>query len=296
MDRMAAMKIFVRVVRAGSFTAVALELNSTQPTISKKISQLETELGVKLLRRTSREQELTEAGQEYFERCQKILDDIDETESLVRSLRVSPQGVLRITAPVDFSNSILAPLLQTFLECYPDIKIDLILDNREIDLIAEGVDVAVRVGDLKDSSLFAKHISKSYYCMVASPTYIKRNGIPKIAKDMAQHNCVQYSLHDNVDFIKDEEGQSVSVSGNFRCNSGNMILESAIIGTGMAILPYWLVYQALKSGELVQVFSKAEPIYFPISTVFIDKKYLPLKVQSFIDFFKVEINKHPAFI
>jgi len=296
MDRIAAMKIFVRVVRMGSFTAVALELNSTQPTISKKISQLEKELGVKLLRRTSREQELTEAGKEYFDRCQKILDDIDETESIVRSQRASPQGVLRITAPVDFSNSILAPIFKGFLAAYPDIKIDLILDNREIDLVAEGIDVAIRVGALKDSSLFAKSVAQSHYSLVASPSYIKQYGMPSNAQDIKEHNCLLYSLHQDWGFIKDAEGASLSISGNIRCNSGNMILNSAVIGSGLAVLPYWLVYQSLETGDLVKVFSDIKPSYFPINMVFIDKKYLPLKVKSFIAFFKTEINKHPAFV
>jgi len=296
MDRIAAMKIFVRVVRKGSFTAVALELNSTQPTISKKINQLEKELGVKLLRRTSRDQELTEAGQEYFERCQKILDDIDETESIVRNQRASPQGVLRITAPVDFSNSILAPLLKKFLATYPDIKIDLILDNREIDLVAEGIDVAIRVGELRDSGLFAKSVAQSHLSVVASPDYIERYGMPKNPQDLAQHNCLLYALHNDWDLIKDDNDSSVTVSGNIRCDSGNMILNSALIGSGLAILPYWLVYQLLETGGLVQVFSDAKPIFIPINTVYIDKKYLPLKVQSFINFFKTEINKHPAFL
>lgn len=296
MDRIAAMKIFVRVVRKGSFTAVALELNSTQPTISKKINQLEKELGVKLLRRTSRDQELTEAGQEYFERCQKILDDIDETESIVRNQRASPQGVLRITAPVDFSNSILAPLFKSFLVAYPDIKVDLILDNREIDLVAEGIDVAIRVGELKDSGLFAKSVAQSHLSVVASPSYIERYGLPKKPQDLAQHNCLLYALHNDWDLLKDDNDSSVAVSGNIRCDSGNMILNSALIGSGLAILPYWLVYQLLETGDLVQVFSDAKPICFPINMVYIDKKYLPLKVQSFISFFKTEINKHPAFV
>lgn len=296
MDRIAAMKIFVRVVRRGSFTAVALELNSTQPTISKKINQLEKELGVKLLRRTSREQELTEAGKEYFDRCQKILDDIDETESIVRNQRASPQGVLRVTAPVDFSNSILAPLLKSFLAIYPEIKIDLILDNREIDLVAEGIDVAIRVGGLKDSALFAKPVAQSHLSIVASPSYIKRYGMPKNSRDLAQHNCLIYALNNDWDLIKDEDGSSLSVAGNIRSNSGNMILSSALIGSGLAVLPYWLAYQALETGDLVPVLVDVKPVYFPINMVFIDKKYLPLKVQSFINFFKAEINKHPAFV
>ncbi len=289
------MKIFVRVVRMGSFTAVALELNSTQPTISKKISQLEKELGVKLLRRTSREQELTEAGQEYFERCQKILDDIDETESIVRSQRASPQGVLRITAPIDFSNSILAPILQKFLTTYPDIKIDLILENREVDLIAEGVDVAIRVGALKDSALFAKQVTISSFKIIASPDYLKQFGLPLSVDDLMQHNCFVYSLHHDWGGLKDKNGHTISISGNMRCNSGNMILESVIVGAGLAILPNWLVYKELESGVLQEILSDIKPISFPINTVYIDKKYLPLKVQSFINFFKKEMNNHPAF-
>lgn len=295
MDKIGAMKVFVRVVSSGSFSAVARELNTTQPTISKKISQLEHNLGVKLLRRSSRKQELTEAGAVYFLRCQKILDDIDETETLVRHQTVTPQGVLRITAPVDFSNLILVPLFKQFLTTYPDIKIDLILDNREIDLVAEGVDVAIRVGELSDSALFAKHAANCHYCIVASPCYLKQYGIPQNIKELEQHNCISYSLHQDWDFLQKGIEMSFSTSGNLRCNSGSMILESALMGIGLAVLPYWLVYKHLEDGSLKHVMTDLSAVSFPINMVFLDKKYLPLKVQSFIQFFKHAITQHPAF-
>ncbi|VAW62618.1 Transcriptional regulator, LysR family [hydrothermal vent metagenome] len=295
MDRLGAMRIFVRIVKAGNFSAVARELNTTQPTISKKITRLENELGVKLLRRSSREQELTEAGQVYFQRCQRILDEIDETESIVRHQTIAPQGTLRITAPVDFSHSILAPLLKDFLQLYTDIHVDLILDNREIDLVAEGVDVAIRVGELKDSSLFAKPVAESFFCMVASPEYLKQYGTPSRPEDLIKHNCITYSLLRVWDIVKNEKPGTVSVTGNMRCNNGDMILESALIGAGLAILPYWLVYEKLKAGSLKQIMQEAMPDAVPVSTVYLDKKYLPLKVQSFIDFFTTWAKVHPAF-
>ncbi len=295
MDRLGAMRIFVRVVKAGNFSAVARELNTTQPTISKKITRLENDLGVKLLRRSSREQELTEAGQIYFQRCQGILDEIDETESIVRHQTIAPQGTLRITTPVDFSHSILAPLLKDFLQRYPAIHVDLILDNREIDLVAEGVDVAIRVGDLKDSSLFAKPIAESFFCMVASPEYLEKHGTPIRPEDLINHNCIMYSLRCVWDIVKNEESVTIPVSGNIRCNNGDMILESALIGAGLAILPYWLVYEKLKTGSLKQIMQETMPDPVPVSAVYLDKKYLPLKVQSFIDFFNTWTKAHPAF-
>ncbi len=295
MDRIGAMRVFVRVVKAGSFSAVARELNTTQPTISKKITLLEKELGVKLLRRSSREQELTEAGQVYFQRCQRILDDIDETESIIRHQTVAPQGTLRITAPVDFSHSILAPLLKDFLQLYPDIHVDLILDNREIDLVSEGVDVAIRVGELKDSSLFAKPVAESFFCMLASPEYLQQYGTPVEPEDLTQHNCIMYSLLRIWNLVKTDRTISIPVSGNMRCNNGDMILESALIGTGIAMLPYWLVYKELNAGTLKQIMHDTMPDPVPINAVYLDKKYLPLKVQSFIDFFSRKMESHPAF-
>jgi len=295
MDRLGAMRIFVRVVKAGNFSAVARELSTTQPTISKKITHLEKELGVKLLRRSSREQELTEAGRAYFQRCQRILDEIDEAESIVRQQTVAPQGTLRITTPVDFSHSILAPLLRDFLQLYPDIYVDLILDNREIDLVAEGVDVAIRVGELKDSALFAKPVAESYFCMVASPAYLEQHGTPASPEDLKHHNCISYSLRRVWEIVKNEESISLPVSSNMRCNNGDMILESVLIGSGLAILPYWLVYKKLNAGTLKQIMPQATPGFVPISAVYLDKKYLPLKVQSFIDFFSQWSKAHPAF-
>lgn len=295
MDRIEAMSIFVRVVKAGSFSAVARELNTTQPTISKKITHLEKYLGVKLLRRSSREQELTEAGEVYFLRCQSILDEVDETESIIRHQIIAPRGTLRITAPVDFAHSILAPLLKIFLQCYPDIHVDLVLDNREVDLVVEGVDVAIRIGELKDSTLFAKFVANSYFCMVASPDYLQEHSVPIKPEDLTQHNCISYSLRQVWNLAINGQAVTVPVMGNMRCNNGDMILESVLIGSGLGVLPYWLVYKYLQAGSLVQIMGDLMPVADPISMVYLDKKYLPLKVQCFIDFFKPKIEKHPAF-
>jgi len=295
MDRIEAMRIFVRVVKAGSFSAVAHELNTTQPTISKKITHLEKYLGVKLLRRSSREQELTDVGKVYFLRCQGILDEVDETESVIRHQIIAPQGTLRITAPVDFAHSILPPLLKDFLHCYPDIHVDLVLDNREVDLVVEGVDVAIRIGELKDSTLFAKPVANSFFCMVASPEYLKKYGRPSKPEDLTQHNCISYSLHQVWNLLINGQSVTIPVKGNIRCNSGDMILESVLIGSGLGVLPYWLVYRYLQDGSLVQIMDDLMPVAVPINMVYLDKKYLPLKVQCFIDFFKPKIEEHPAF-
>ena len=193
MDRLTAMNMFIRVVETGSFSNVAKEMNSTQPTISKNIAELESWLGAKLLNRSTRSLRLTETGTNYYERCVAILQDVEEAEQVVGQLQTQPKGLVRVSTVVAFGRLHIVPRLPGFFDKFPDIKVDIRLNDRVIELVEEGVDVAFRMGTLADSTLIAKKLCFSPMVTVASPGYLKNHGIPQHPRDLRDHNYVSYS-------------------------------------------------------------------------------------------------------
>ncbi len=193
MDRLSAMNMFIRVVETGSFSAVAKELSSTQPTVSKNIAELESWLGAKLLNRSTRSLRLTETGADYYERCVAILQDVEDAEQNVGLLQTQPKGLVRVTAAVAFGRLHIVPRLESFFARYPDIKIDITLNDRVVDLIEEGVDIAFRMGNLRDSILIARKLCTSPTAAAASPEYLKKYGVPRHPRDLKEHNYVVYT-------------------------------------------------------------------------------------------------------
>lgn len=287
MDQLGAMRSFVRVIQLGSFSAAAREQNSTQATVSKKVAALENKLGVKLINRSSREQSLTQAGSDYFNHCMTIISEMDEVEAELRSQIASPKGLLRITAPAPFARLVLAPLLPEFLQRHPDIQIDMPLAERHLDLIAEGIDVAIRARKLEDSSLIAKPLFDNPLVLVASPTYLSRSGEPKTPSELKQHDCIVYSLNkslNNWHFSKGDMEETVAVSGSFRSNNGETNLALVLAGQGITQSPIWMVDEHLRNGQLIQVLSDYKTDYIPIHVIYPQARYLPLKVRCFIDY------------
>jgi len=287
MDQLGAMRTFVRVIQLGSFSAAARELNSTQATVSKKVAALETKLGVKLINRSSRDQSLTQAGIDYFDHCVTVLSEMDEVEAELRSHVASPKGLLRITAPIPFARLVLAPLLPEFLQRYPDIQIDMPLEERHLDLIAEGIDIAIRARKLEDSSLIAKPLFDNPLVLVASPNYVERFGEPKVPADLKQHDCIVYTLNktlNNWHFSKGEAEETVAVSGSFRSSNGETNLALVLAGQGITQVPVWMVDEYIQSGKLVQLLSDYKTDYMPINIIYPQSRYLPLKVRCFINF------------
>ncbi|MGD8110581.1 LysR family transcriptional regulator [Vibrio sp. TRT 17S01] len=289
MDQIAAMRAFVRVVQTKSFSAVAREQQTTQATISKKVAALEDKLGVKLLTRSSRESSLTQIGESYYEKCLFILSELDEAEANARMELSTPKGILRITAPVPLGYFLLTPIIKEFTEQYPDIKVEVNYVDKHIDLVSEGIDLAIRASRLEDSSLIAQKLFDNPMLMVASPQYLERQGIPKTPKQLTHHNCIVYSLfkkHNVWSFQKDGEVQTVSVSGSVSSNSGLCNMQSALEGVGITPLPIWMVKEHLKQGTLIQVLSEYQADNIPFSVVYPQNRYIPLKVRSFIELLK----------
>ena len=299
MDQLVAMRTFVKVVQTGNFSTAAREQNSSQANVSKRVSGLESLLGTKLLTRTSRELSLTETGSEYYEKCLTILAELDEADAAVRSETASPKGTLKIAAPIAVARLILAPLMSSFIERYPEIKIDIAANDAHVDLIAQGIDIAIRVKKLEDSSLIARHLFDNPMLIVASPNYLEQNGIPVIPDDLRYHNCIVYSLLTSINvwnFSKHDNKYSVAVQGNFQSSNGDTNLEVALSGVGIAQLPIWMVDEHLKSGRLKQVLSDYKALSIPMNAIYPQNRYVPLKVRCFIDFLKSEFTTCSMFL
>lgn len=290
------MRSFIRVVETGSFSAVAREQNTNQATISKRIASLEKKLGTKLLVRGSRNHSLTETGKTYFERVTNIVMEIDEAEAEARSLTATPKGDLRITVPTMFGGMYVAPVISEFLATYPDINLDIKFDENMVDLVKEGIDVAIRLGDLQDSSMIAKNLGYDELIIVASPSYLSNQPTLESIEDLAKHNCLIYSLSPKRGtvwvFSDKSETSSIEVTGNFQCDNGMGLKEMLLANAGVALMPKWLVDRELESGQLVHILKESYKRY-PISAVFPNNRYVPLKVRCFVGFMQKMIRTDP---
>jgi len=298
MDQLGAMRAFVRVVQMGSFSAAAREQDTTQATISKKVAALEKKLGAKLLSRTSRELSLTEVGADYYENCVIILSELDEAEAQVRSQIALPSGVLRVAAPVVFGRQFMAPILVEFLNAYPEIKVDLMLNDKHIDLIADGVDVAIRAKQLEDSTLVARHLFNNPLVVVASPEYLQKNTKPQNPDELKNHNCIVYSMLKSINIWHFEQGNnnmSVPVTGSFRCDNGDVILQLVLDGAGIAQLPVWMVDEHIRSGKLAMVLEGYISKPLPFNAIYPQNRYVPLKVRCFIEYLKQKLADNPLY-
>jgi DNA-binding transcriptional LysR family regulator len=295
MDRFHLMQLFVRIVDSGSFSAVAREMDMIQPTVSKQLTALEGKLGVRLLNRTTRKLSLTEAGREYYERCKRILDDVQEMESEVSDLQNRPTGTLRVNAPMAFGQLYLLPLTIQFRRKYPDLAIDLSLNDRYIDLVQEGFDVAINFGELEDSQLVARHVGSSAHICVASPAYLADRGRPAAPSNLKSHNCITYTYTFGNEWRFDgpEGAQAIRVFGDFRANSGLTIRAAALEGIGIANVPAFLVREDIETGRLIQVLGEFGPSPVKISAVYPSARLVSRKVKLFVDYMRQEFLRIP---
>jgi len=227
-----------------------------------------------------------------------IIAELDEAEASARSEVASPKGIIRLTAPVAFGRLVIAPVLPEFLSLYPEIKVDLALSDKHVDLISEGVDVAIRARLLEDSSLVARHLFDNPMLLVASQEYLARQGVPTEPEELKRHNCLVYSLLKTVNiwhFCHDDKDISVSVSGNFQCDNGDAILEMVLRGGGLAQLPIWMLDEHLTSGRLQQVMPDYVAKPLPFNAIYPQSRYVPLKVRAFVDFIKQKLSENPIY-
>ncbi len=282
-----AIPVFVAVVENGGFSAAARKLGISKSAVSKRINHLEDHLGVRLLHRTTRKLSLTEAGERYLEHAAEALAAANQAEDAVTELQGEPQGQLRINAPMSFGRLHVAPLIPKFLKRYPRLQIDLVMDDRKVDLVAEGFDLSIRGGILPDSTLIARKLAPIHQVLCASPEYIERHGLPGTPEELTGHNCVLFSLSSDANkwtLIDADGSQSVLVSGSYQVNNSEALLEALRAGVGIGRLPTFVAGPDLKTGRLVKLFESWRIPDFTMYAVFPEREYLPAKVRVFLDF------------
>ena len=287
MDRIDAMRAFVAVVTEGSFSKAAIAMQLSPQLVSKYVSKLEEQLNTRLLNRTTRKVSMTEAGSQYFTHAQQILLSIDEMESQLGGLQQHPKGVLRISAPVSFALKHMARLITDFQAKYPLVTVDLQLSDRKVDIVEEGFDIALRIGQLDSSSLIAKKIAPIRVVLCASPEYLKIHGTPKRLDDLEAHRYLYYSYMNGEtkgQIYKYLKAKQLKESSVFRSNNGDVLVEAAIAGAGLVLQPTFIVSNALNTGKLVTLLPEHEPSPLGLYAVYAHRKLLPHKVRSFIDF------------
>ncbi len=286
MDSLNAMEVFVRVVQSGSFSEAARALNLTPSAVSKQVSRLEDRLGARLINRTTRRLGLTEEGQAFFERAQRILADVSEAEQAVTQLHGAPRGTLKLNAPVVFGRMHIAPLLPDFIAQYPEMRVDFTVNDRYVDLLEEGLDLVIRIGELKDSSLIARRLAANRRLLVATEDYLAKHGTPEKPSDLLKHNCLVYlyrQQRNNWQFDGPNGPETVEVRGNLEANNAEVILELARAGHGIALMPTWLVGECLRKGYMKQILKGYQASDSQIYAVYPPGRHLSPKVRSFVD-------------
>jgi DNA-binding transcriptional LysR family regulator len=293
MDRLAALQAFVRVAEAQSFSGAALRLGASKSAVSRLVSGLEADLGVRLFHRTTRSLALTEAGRGYFERTSRILADLEEADLAVSELQAAPRGLLRVSAPMSFGFLHLAPALPAFFHQSPEVSIDLTMNDRFVDVI----DVAVRIGNLEDSGLIARRLAPIRLAICASPAYLAARGTPQVPADLKAHECL---CNSNLSSAREWRfaapgGQStmVEVSGRLACNNGDALRAGAVEGMGVIILPTFIVGEDVKAGRLVRILQEFAPRDLALHAVYPPTRHLSPKVRAFVDFLAARFGPKP---
>jgi DNA-binding transcriptional LysR family regulator len=286
MDRLTSLTAFVRVVDSGGFSAAGRRLNMSTTMVSNHIQALEERLGARLLHRTTRKVSLTEVGKAYYDRCTQILADLEQADDVAGALQSTPRGTLRIytaTHIVPF----LSPVVAGFLSSYPDVKVDLTMGERAIDLIDEGFDIAVRLTPPPDSSLIVRSLATWRHVLCCSHDYLEKHGRPQQLSELSGHNCVRHALYPYADewHFTDRKGApaSVRISGNLITNSGETLRMAAIHGVGICLAAGFLVHDDLESGRLVRLLSEYRPVESSMNAVYPHRHHLSVKVRTFID-------------
>ena len=287
MDNLTGMAVFARVVDARSFTAAAAALGLSKSAVSKQVARLEDRLGARLLNRTTRRLSLTEVGAAFYERCARILAEVEDAELAVGRLQDAPRGTLRINAPMSFGQLHLAPAVADFLNGHPGLAIDLTLNDRIVDLVEEGYDVAIRISRLADSSLIARRLVPSRRVVCGSPAYFERHGVPRHPADLRRHNCLLYSYLPTAEewqFIGPDGPAAVRVSGTLRANNGDALEAAMLAGLGVALQPTFIAGRDLQAGRLVAVMPDYVDDSASVYAVYPHSRHLSAKVRAFIDF------------
>lgn len=284
MHRWEGVNEFVAVAETESFTRAAKRLDVSTAQVSRQISALEARLSTRLFYRTTRRVSTTEAGQIYYQHCRQILDALEQAERSMTNMQLVPQGRLRLTAPVTYGEKSIAPLVNDFVLRYPELDVEMKLTNQQLDLVAEGYDLAVRLGKLDDSSLIARRLASRTLYVCASPAYLAVHGTPHSLSELEQHNCLQ----GNLGYWRFQDAghpRNVRIRGNVRCDSGRALLDAALKGVGIVQLPDYYVGPALEAGTLIPLLTHYQEDDDGIWAVYPHNRHLSPKVRMLLDYF-----------
>lgn len=297
MDSLTDIAVFVQVVDTGSFTATAEKLGLSKSVVSKYVTRLEDRLGARLLNRTTRRLSLTEVGRAFYERSQQGLREIEEAEAEVSRLQGAPRGVLRLNSPMSFGILHIAPKLPDFLALYPDLSVDISLDDRRVDLVEEGFDLAIRIGELPDSSLVARRLGPCRHVVCGAPGYFKRHGVPRTPEDLRNHNAITFKYQDSPSewhFVSPNGGViRIPVSGSIQMNNSLGLREALLREVGLTLTPTFVVGADIKAGRLQVILSEYRALEVSIYAVYPQRRHLSPKVRAFVEFMGNRISDPP---
>ncbi len=293
MDLLSPMQTFVRVVEAGSFTAVASQLNTTQPTVSRQIVTLEDHLGTRLLTRTTRALTLTDDGRSFYEHAVRVLETLAEAENAVGRRRGKPSGQLRLAAPVVFGRLHVMPRLAGFLARYPDVSIDLTMTDSFTDMVEQGIDLAIRIGEITDPGLIARKIGLVRRVTVASTAYLDQCPAPATPADLQGHECIVYTRLATGNRWFFQGAPSVEVTGRFRADNSEAVRAGVLCGLGIAVIPAFAFAGEVASGAVRVLLRDYEPQPLPMNAVYPSRRFVSLKVRAMIDYLTHEFALDP---
>jgi len=297
MDLLAGLRTFVRVAESGSFSAVAREIGATQPAVSRQISALEQHLDARLIQRTTRSLTLTEDGRDLLDHARRVLDCVEEAEMAVGRRHGTPSGLVRIATPSTFGRLYVAPRMRRLLDRYPELSVELHMSDSVTDMIAGGIDLAIRGGVVQEASLVARRIGSSARYVVASVDYLERNGIPAHPSDLARHSCIAFlqgAAPNEWRFNGPDGAVSVEIGGRFRTDSSDALREAVMAGVGLALAASWVFGADLTSGRAKAVLQRYQAEQVPIHAVYPSRRNLAPRTRAVIDFLLDEFRLDSA--
>jgi DNA-binding transcriptional LysR family regulator len=288
MDRFQAMTVFARVVEQGSFAHAADKLGMSTSAVSRRVAELEVHLATRLLNRTTRRLSLTESGRAFFERCLQLLADLDEAEAMVSATAMVPRGTLRLTSSITFGVRHLAPAIAEFAARHPPMAFDIELSDRAVDIVDEGLDLAIRIGGIGSQALIARKFATTQMVLCAAPAYIERKGLPATPEDLARHDCLtyEYLAARNLWRFRDRGGaeRAVKIGGRVHANNGRLLTALAVDGLGVLLEPDFIVAPEIRAGRLVRLLPDYTPPSSDIYAAYPSRRHLSAKVRVFVDF------------
>jgi DNA-binding transcriptional LysR family regulator len=296
MDRLEALQLFVDVIDTGSFTAAGRKRRFSQPTVTRQVTALEDWLGVQLLRRSTRSITITDAGDALYRRAMEVISDINDLESAFQTAEKSLAGRLRLSAPIEFGRRRVLPHVIDFMTAHPELNIDLDLTDRHVNLVEEGFDLAIRVGNLVDQDLVTRKVDEDPRFLTASPAYVARMGAPASIADLAEHNCILYSLQREPELwqlrnVETGTVQTAHVAGRMRANNGEAMRQAVLAGHGIALLGQYAVEEDLESGHLIRLLPEFEVPSLAVQIVYPPTRHLSRRSRRFIDFFVLRLKR-----